>query len=92
MLLWLRHEFCTHGQAHHPFSQLLGHRRAVWAAEVFVSRLLVQRHGVVHRGGNARFGQELLQRFALGHHDGILGIDAGALWPLLNSCNTCLVE
>ena len=58
---------------------------------MLVGGLLVQRHGVMHGGGDAGIGQALLDRFAFGHHNGVLGKDAGALWPLLDSRNTGLV-
>ncbi len=71
---------------------LLGHWRAFWAAQVLVGGLFVQRHGVVHSGGDALIGQALLQRFAIGHHHGVLGVDACTVGPLLDAGNDRLVE
>ena len=33
----------------------------------------------MHRGGYTRFGQALLQRFAVGYHDGVLCVNAGTV-------------
>jgi hypothetical protein len=46
----------------------------------------------VHRSGNAGFGQALLQRFTVGRHDGVLGVDAGPVGPLLDAGYARLVE
>ena len=48
-------EIGTHGQTDHLLGQLLRHGGAVGAAEVFVGRLFVKWHGVVHGTGDACF-------------------------------------
>lgn len=68
-----------HGQAHHLSGQLLGDRGAVGAAEVGVGRLFVERHRVVHGGGEAGVMQAGLEGVAILDPEGVLGEDAGAV-------------
>ncbi len=68
-----------HGQAHHIMGQLLGDRGAIGAAEMGVGRLLVQRHRVVHGGGDAGGVQAGLEGVAVLDPEGVLGEDAGAV-------------
>ena len=73
----------VHGQAHDLSSQLLGDRGTVGAAEMCVGRLFVERHRVVHSGGDAGGVQAGLEDVAVLDPEGVLGEDAGAvvLWP-----------
>ena len=70
----------VHGQAHDLTGNLLGHRGAVGAAEMGVGRLFVERHRVMHGGGDAGLVQTGLEGVAILDPEGVLGEDAGAVF------------
>lgn len=68
-----------HGQAHDLSGQLPGDRGTVGAAEMGVGRLFVERHRVMHGGGDTGGVQAGLEGIAVLDPEGVLGEDAGAV-------------
>lgn len=74
-----------HWQTQHPLRHRITHRQV--HAGIGYGGLFVQGDGVVHSGGNAGLFQLFLQRFAVGHLDGVLGPGAGIVGFLERRCD-----